>query len=134
MKVVDWLTRTIVLILSALATLALIGSLASVSNTPLGEAFPGRIATPVPDAPESTSEPRGAGAPLPDQRVVAEDEPASQAEVRQAVAAAGRDANAEIARLLKALTYAVLALAGFAAAAMIALMRIAHHLGRIAER
>jgi hypothetical protein len=39
-----------------------------------------------------------------------------------------------VARLLEALTYAVLALAGFAAAIMIVLLRITMYLARIAER
>jgi hypothetical protein len=45
--------------------------------------------------------------------------------------AAAQDAGAQ---LLEALTYAVLALAGFAAAILIVLLRITAYLARIAER
>ena len=127
---VDWLARTAMLILSALATLALIGSLASVSNSPIGDAFPGTIAEPgAPTASESgaqaASDPRTVE---PDARV------GSSTMTIEAPTASPPPAEHEIARWLKALTYAVLALAVFGAAGVIALARIATHLRRIAER
>lgn len=129
MKALDWLARLVLLIVSALATLALVGSLASVSNTPLGQAFPGGGTDTQAEAREQFVErepvelaPRG-------------DEPRAadpQGALPRAVAV--QREGADVGRWLKALTYAVLALAGFAAAALVVLVRIAAHLGRLAGR
>ena len=127
MKAIDWLARTIMLVLAALATLALIGSLASVSDSSIGDVFPGEIAAPVePVAGVTASDPRivepGTG-------TMTIDAPATSRPVSVA-----RDSGQDIARWLKALTYAVLALAACVAAGVIALVRIAGQLGRVADR
>lgn len=121
MKVFDWLARTLILILAALATLALVGSLASVSDSSMGDAFPGRIDDPAAEIGmvEATARPTEPGDGTTTIRVPA---PAAPTE------------RHEIARWLKALTYAVLALAAIVAAGMIVLARIAMHLRRIADR
>ncbi len=131
MKVVDWLARTTMLILAALATLALIGSLASVSNSPIGDAFPGQIEVPVtaPQPDTAASDPRPSGP-----SIVEPGQGTMTIETTVAAPAPTPPPDREIARWLKALTYAVLALAVFAAAGVIALLRIAGHLRRIAER
>jgi hypothetical protein len=51
---------------------------------------------------------------------------------RQSAASGGTD-DREIARWLESLTYAVLALAGFAAACLLVLLRMTWHLARIAD-
>lgn len=130
---IDWFARLVMFVLASLATLALIGSFASMSYRPLGDAFPGRTtmreAVPAPPAtPAAVAGPPG------------RDEPGN---VTAAVGRSGAPVavpqtmereTEEIARWLKALTYAVLALAGFAAAGVIALARIAWQLGRVAGR
>ncbi len=132
MKIVDWIARTTMLVLAALATLALIGSLASVSNSPIGAAFPGTVAPPPPETvPVEASTSQPADAPT----TTAPDTPETDAArvVAQADRAAASRAS-EVARWLKALTYAVIALAAFAAAGVVALLRIGGHLARIAGR
>lgn len=127
----DWLGRTMLLILSGLATFAILASLESASrgNGTLRSGMPPAESAPDPRAPppEAVREALGPsdakpGTPIPD------GQPA-----RRVVApgAAAQDAGAQ---LLEALTYAVLALAGFAAAILIVLLRITAHLARIAER
>ncbi|MFD1787800.1 hypothetical protein ACFSC3_09455 [Sphingomonas floccifaciens] len=129
MRIVDWIARTTMLVLAALATLALIGSLASVSDSPIGDAFPGQVAQPISDTPpgppaETAPPATGSAAePVPQ-------EAGEIATVERIVAERER----ESARWLKALTYALIALAAFAAAGVVALVRIGSHLARIADR
>lgn len=131
MNIVDWIARTTMLVLAALATLALIGSLASVSNAPIGQAFPGQVAVQEASAPDSP--PASTNAP----REPADAETPDTAAATGTIATVQRIAaqrDAEVARWLKALTYAVIALTAIAAAGVVALARIGGHLARIAER
>lgn len=102
MKAIDWIVRTLLLVLSGMATLAVIGAIAAIpaGGLPQGleQIMPGDVVVA-----------GGEGEPVP-------------------VPAAPADAWAE------SLTYAVIALAGIAAAGLIVLMRIAGHLGEIARR
>lgn len=130
---IDWFSRLVMLVLASLATLAMIGSFASMSYQPLGDAFPGR-----------TAMREGAPAPTGTPGAVAETSDSGESgNVTAAVGGGGtlvavphtlQRETEEVARWLKALTYAVLALAGFAAAGVIALARIAWQLGRVADR
>ncbi|MEG3149321.1 hypothetical protein U1769_05430 [Sphingomonas sp. ZT3P38] len=127
----DWLGRTMLLILSGLATFAILASLESASrgNGTLRSGMPPAESAPDPRAPppEAVREALGPRARMPGTPI-----PAGQPAQRVAVpGAAAQDAGAQ---LLEALTYAVLALAGFAAAILIVLLRITAHLARIAER
>ncbi|MGK6318822.1 hypothetical protein [Sphingomonas sp. DT-204] len=129
MKALDWLGRVALLVLSVLATLSLVGSLASVSGGRLGEAVPGRVGAPLPAAEETPMPgPIEAGEARVTPDLVNGTAPAG------AVAVERPRAENEIARWLKALIYAVLALAGFAAAGLLVLLRITAHLARIADR
>ena len=119
MKALDWLARTAMLVLAALATLALIGSLASVSNSSLGDAFPGEVAPPAETVAEAE--------PPADPRVVEPGRGTMTIET-PAAAPAPLPAEREVARWLKALTYAVLALAAVAAAGVVALVRVGSRL------
>lgn len=127
----DWLGRTMLLILSGLATFAILASLESASRgngtlrsgTPPAESAPDPRAAPSEVAPE---------APAPRDAKPGTLVPAGQP--AQRVAVPGTSAQDAGAQLLEALTYAVLALAGFAAAILIVLLRITAHLARIAER
>lgn len=128
MIVARWIARTAMLALATLATLALIGSLASVSDSTVGDAFPGAIpapAQPVGEMIEATA-PKATKA----DRAPSTATPAGDAVRTVAAPPPSNDAR-EIARWLKALTYAVLALAATAAAGVIALVRIG---GRISSR
>jgi len=120
------------LVLAALATLALIGSLASVSDSPIGAVFPGQVAlqdTPASPAAESPS----ASDTGPAVTTAAPPQGARTALAATAEqTAAARDTD--VARWLKALTYAVIALVAVAAAGVVALVRIGSHLARVAER
>lgn len=128
MKVIDWIGRTLLLVMAGLATLSIVASVASVSN--IHGTSPDRTGT------HSSAERTEAPQPVepgerasPTDRVAADDE----AGVLAAISAAdARDG--EIARWLESLTYAVLALAGFMAAALLVLLRITALLARIAER
>ena len=128
----DWLARTTMLVLAALATLALIGSLASVSNSPIGNAFPGSA----PPAAEGAPSP---AVPASNPQIVEPGQGTMTLEApplpRVAAATAPASPNTdEVVRWLKALTYAVIALAVFAAAGVVALVRIAGYLRGRAER
>jgi hypothetical protein len=128
MSLLDWLLRTTLMVLACLATLALIGALVSVSDGSLGEAFPGRV------APQST-EALAASADAPPAAASSSNEiPAEAGATARVVTPAIPPRPPAIERWLKALTYAVLALAGFAAAGVVALLRIGTQLSRIAER
>lgn len=128
MRALDWLGRVALLVLSVLATLSLVGSLASVSGGRLGDAVPGRVGASTPVAEEARPAPLETGetSEMPD--LVNGTAPTGTVAVERP------RAEDEIARWLKALTYAVLALAGFAAAGLLALLRITAHLARIADR
>ncbi|WP_326523317.1 hypothetical protein [Sphingomonas sp.] len=127
MRLLDWLAHTAMLALAGLATLSLIGSLASVSNSALGDVFPGRVAAANHEQPTADIEIVGAA--------LRRERPEAQPPVLREIVAAAPDAatagESEIARWLKALTYAVVALAAIAAAGVIALVRIG---SRIASR
>lgn len=128
----DWLARTTMLVLAALATLALIGSLASVSNSPIGTAFPG-------SAPQAANpSPPVLATPPSNPQIVETGEgtmtiEAAPVPVAPAPAPAAPKSD-ETARWLKALTYAVLALTAVAAAGVVALVRIAAQLRRVVDR
>ncbi|MHA6721722.1 hypothetical protein [Sphingomonas sp. RS2018] len=130
MRVVDWIARTAMLVLASLATLALIGSLASVSDSALGDAVPGVVSRP--DVGEAESGATALPTPASDVQPDAPPEGAAT-EMRRASPAPAAPTD-DIARWLKALTYAVIALAAFAAAGVVALVRIAGHLDRATLR
>ncbi|GAA0738702.1 hypothetical protein [Sphingomonas japonica] len=116
MRAVDWIGRVALLVLSGLATMALLTSIASVSD----QAF------------ESAIQPPGAveRAEYPPDTPVAE--PSEGRLVGAGPAPASRDDR--LAAKLDALIYAILALAGFAAAILLVLLRMTVHLSRIASR
>lgn len=128
----DWIGRTLLLVLSGLATFAIIASLESTSRgngtlrsgMPSTEAASDQRATP--DSTGEAQAPGGDPKPAP--------MPGGQAGQRVAVPGAAPVQDTGVAQLLEALTYAVLALAGFAAAILIVLLRITAHLARIAGR
>ncbi len=130
MRVFDWLGRTLLLVMAGLATLSIVASVASVSNihgsTPSrsgSETVAERFATP--ETPPV--EPR--------ERVSSETAVGESEDEGVLAALSAADAqDGEIARWLESLTYAVLALAGFMAAALLVLLRITALLARIAER
>ncbi len=130
MRVFDWLGRTLLLVMAGLATLSIIASVASVSN--IHGTSPDRAGTQSiaerTEAPEPPPvEPRE---PRPGPDSIGSDD---EGGVLAALSAADEE-DGEIARWLESLTYAVLALAGFAAAALLILLRITALLARIAER
>jgi hypothetical protein len=126
MKALDWIGRVLVLVLSTLATLSIVASLVSVSAPGTPEPRPDsavEMAVPPPEKPSVTaaeaSEPPMAAA--------------SGAGTASLHAAEQRDSR-ELAKWLRALTYAVLGLAGFVAVLVIVAMRATAHLGAIADR
>jgi len=132
----DWIGRTLLLVLSGLATFAILASLESASR---GN---GTLRDPVTQT--SAANPQTpAGEPVQTQvqdndraAVPAAQEPMQNitGPVALPTPAPAPVQDAGVAKLLEALTYAVLALAGFAAAILIVLLRITAHLARIAER
>jgi hypothetical protein len=130
-RVVDWLGRTLLLVMAGLATLSIVASVASVSNIhgsppprPGSETVAERL-----EAPQKTP-------PVEPRQRVSSEAPVGESEDDGVLAAlsAADVQDGEIARWLESLTYAVLALAGFMAAALIVLLRITALLARIAER
>lgn len=130
MRVFDWLGRTLLLVMAGLATLSIVASVASVSNihgtSPQragGETVAERFE--VPETP-----------PIEPAESASRDAPIESAEENGVLAAisAADPQDGEIARWLESLTYAVLALAVFMAAALLVLLRITALLARIAER
>jgi len=128
--VLDWLGRTLLLVMAGLATLSIVASVASVSNihgsAPSrsgGETVAERFETPEMPPVE------------PGERVSSETPVGDSEDDGMLAALSAADAqDGEIARWLESLTYAVLALAGFMAAALLVLLRITALLARIAER
>ncbi|RHW18755.1 hypothetical protein D1610_00920 [Sphingomonas gilva] len=117
MRAIDWAVRTLLLVLAGMATLAVIGSIAAIPAGGLPQGIERMMPGESPQA-LAPGEPVTAGdAATTDQTVAPAPPPRPQA-----------DAWAE------SLTYAVIALAGIAAAGLIVLMRIAGHLGEIARR
>ncbi|SOB80288.1 hypothetical protein SAMN06297144_0984 [Sphingomonas guangdongensis] len=130
MRIVDWLARTTMLVLASMATLALIGALANVSNSPLAETLPGASVRPGELPPIVGDEPASAIS----RDRTGPDAGVGNTQASRAVAPAPSPLEREQVRWLRALTYAVVALAAFAAAAVVALNRIAAHLSRLAAR
>jgi hypothetical protein len=130
---IDWVGRTLLLVLSGLATFAILASLESTSRgngtlrsgVPPMESAPDQRTTP-PEMARETQASQGDSTPIP--------MPSGQASQRVAAPGAAPVQDMGVAQLLEGLTYAVLALAGFAAAILIVLLRITAHLARIAER
>jgi len=128
----DWIGRTLLLILSGLATFAVLLSLQSASqiggesrtgNAPFS-ADPGAAGSEVDGAARQLDrETQPSRAPLPT---------SPTAETTQISAAAAP--APETGKWLRAITYALLALAGFAAAGLLVLLRITALLARISER
>lgn len=126
----DWAARTLLLILSGLSTFAIIMALMAAGEIrggtqPRAEPTPAagmNLIEPSANPIELAAEP---GANLTDPAATGPDEP------RLVQVPKPRD---PIERWLEALTYAVLALAGFAAAGLLVLLRITFHLSAIARQ
>ncbi len=125
MRALDWIGRVLVLALSTLATLSLVASLVTVS-------------VPVPPEPKARDEIDVVAGPAPEPPTVPAEEPAPSSPGAGAgappVVAATAHELREMAKWLRALTYAVLGLAGFLAVLVIVAMRATAHLGALADR
>ena len=126
MRIFDWLGRTLLLVMAGLATLSIIASVASVSN--IHGTSPSRPGS------ETAAERSDVTERLPVERDAGAPPVAPGAETREMTTPSAAAQDGEIARWLESLTYAVLALAGFMAAALLVLLRITALLARIAER
>jgi hypothetical protein len=130
MTMADRLGRLAMLVLSGLSTLALIGALATLSHGPV---------TPPGSTASRAVPPDGMPPVDPRQDSFAGVEPTPMGKVTPEVAQAIAQretaaADSRIAESLETLAYAVLALAGFAAAALLVLLRITTLMARIADR
>lgn len=117
MRAIDWLGRVLLLVLSGTATLSLVGAIVETTSTrplPVERAADRRV---------------GTSAPPSDGPVIRM--PAGPGDAIEPVATTP---DHERDRWLRALTYAVTALAGFAAAGVVVLLRITATLDRIARR
>lgn len=133
----DWIGRTLFLILSGLATYSMLLSILSISADIRQSATPG-----VPDGPVTNERPLRPVTPErpigPTRIVPAPGEPRDANNPQptgQAVSdgTASAMADDEMRRWAEALTWAVLALAGFAAAIIVVLLKITAQLARIAN-
>jgi hypothetical protein len=130
MTMADRLGRLAMLVLSGLSTLALIGALATLSHGPV---------TPPGSTASRAVPPEGIPPVDPRQDSFAGVEPTPMGKVTPEVAQAIAQretaaADSRIAESLETLAYAVLALAGFAAAGLLVLLRITTLMARIADR
>ncbi|RIA44455.1 hypothetical protein DFR49_2700 [Hephaestia caeni] len=136
MRVLDWIGRVAVLVLSTLATLAIVGSLVSVSAPDVLERGPERG----PEHGEATGEMAIEPVPTPDPTGVTQTPVAAPDSIGNGGVGDGQMAmpapqrTPDLIRWLRALTYAVLGLAGFVAVLAIVAMRATAHLGAIADR
>ena len=125
--VIDWAVRMAMLVLAGLVTLALLGSLAALSNQPAPLVSPTR---PPPAGPrDEVSAPTGAAA-------ADRPSPPLQDEAGPSTGTAGTaamPAPAPPARWLEAIAYALLALAGLFAVAILLLWRSLRQIRRIAD-
>lgn len=110
------LGRITLLVLSGTATLSLIGAIAETSNT--GPAPPPAARSDAPSLPDRVTTAEGEWVAVPD----------------RAAPPVEASAPADPDRWLRTISYALTALAGFAAACLVVLLRIAGALARIAER
>ena len=128
----DWIGRTLLLILSGLATFAVLLSLQSASE--VGGEWGSANAPVSRESGAPGSEGGGAGRQLNRQTPPSDEQVQTlpQAEPTQISGAAAPAPESD--QWLRAITYALLALAGFAAAGLLVLLRITALLARIAER
>jgi hypothetical protein len=129
----DWIGRTLLLVLSGLATFALFASFTTITSSVDPTPPRPRVTevTPADTAPEPAAPPTERRVPEPE---APEAEAQGTSTLMTAESAAVAAQTGGIARWLEALTYAVLALAGFAAAGLVVLLRITGYLGQIARR
>jgi hypothetical protein len=127
MRATDWIGRVTVLVLSTLATFSIIASLVSVSTPTMPAPRPNgavQIDVPPPEHSSATSASEPGAPPTTSSGSLA--------------TASGQEdderGSRDIAKWLRALTYAVLGLAGFIAVLAIVAMRATAHLGAIADR
>jgi hypothetical protein len=132
-SLIDWTVRMVMLVLAGLVTLSILGSIAAMSNDtgPLDAGVFGDRSAPSP-APPDQAVPTDAAeanvqAPAPTGGITAtaSDEPGSAT-----MTGAPREPRE---RWLEAIAYALLALAGLFALAILLLWRTLHHLRRIAD-
>ncbi|UZK68575.1 hypothetical protein OKW76_10985 [Sphingomonas sp. S1-29] len=121
MKTIDWFGRLLLLGLSSFATLFLIGAMVQVSNTGTPGPPPGERVMASPQAGPVDAAPPRPGPPQAPARL-------------PAPAPANPQDQRELLRWAEALTYAVTALALFAAAGVVVLLRLTATLSRIADR
>ncbi|MAW99299.1 MAG: hypothetical protein CMN72_06525 [Sphingomonas sp.] len=128
----DWLGRTLLLILSGLATFAVLLSLQSASQVDMGERTANApVSAPSPDTPDSAE---GGGRQLNRESQPYGDAPAPSPPGEPAQIRGPAGPERETAKWLRAATYALLALTGFVAAGLIVLLKITSILSRIADR
>ena len=136
-RLIDWMVRTVMLALAGLVTLSILGSIAAISNQSGGFVVDRRERPPaeMPAEPEDrradpTTE-RPSPAPAPDRAV----ERTAAGAVGDPISAeiAGAEAEDQRTPWLEAIAYALLALAGLFALAILLLWRGLRQLARIAE-
>ncbi|WP_448659828.1 hypothetical protein ACPVPU_04755 [Sphingomonas sp. CJ99] len=130
----DWAGRTLFLILSGMATYAVMMAMLSIGSElrqPDGTGDGNRVTAPTATADRSRAERRATPLTRPRSGDTGADSPRPGAAGTPAVAATIAP-DPELARWAEALTWAVLALAGFAAAGVIVLLKITAQLARIA--
>jgi hypothetical protein len=131
-RLLDWLARTVMLVLAGLVTLSILGSIAAISNdvgrsTVLDRALPER-AQPEEAAAEVTS------APTPTDRLDIASRPHGDAGPTSEIERQGSTADGEQeSRWLEAIAYALLGVAGLLALALILLGFGLRQLRRIAD-
>lgn len=130
----DWAGRTLFLILSGMATYAVMMAMLSIGSElrqPDGTGDGNRVTIPTATADRTQSERRAPPLPQPrsDDTGAASRRPG---DAEMPLVAATIAPDPELARWAEALTWAILALTGFAAAGVIVLLKITAQLARIA--
>jgi hypothetical protein len=127
----DWIARTAMLAMAGLVTLSILGAIDAMTND-TGTRFSAPADRPVIRG-EMAEEPEAAQAPLPPEAGNVAASPQAEGRAGTAVAAEAPAEDKE-ARWLEAIAYALLALAGIGALAVLMLWNVVRELRRIGER
>lgn len=125
-RIFDWIVRTAMLAMAGLVTLSILGSIAAMTNDP-GTGFP-QGDRPLMEGEAIDGRPEVGAPASPEEGNAAAVAPAGE---KARIVAAGQAAEDREARWLEAIAYALLALAGIGALAVLTLWSIVRELRRI---
>ena len=133
-KLTEWVVRTVMLVLAGLVTLSILGSIDAMSNDTVGAGFRGNDRPVLAPAPEPSAPAQQPAPPAPEPGPdVSQAQPEGTGTSGQLVTAPAAPEKPRAERWLKAIAYALLAIAGLLALLLILVWRGVRALSRIAE-